>query len=232
MIEIPVCVICFQEMLNGLTSAPCGHVFHKECIGECVVKKMNCPLCRSKLVSSKLLDLSFELQNKVKDIEENESKNPAIDACIAFYETKIKDLFEEINELSKLNKNHQSKIKTLQTKNQALSKFKNMYKITLKTHEKLLNSFPHLTNLSNLLAELKNSQSIVPWISETIENFKESDQIINYHNALLLISNSLQISQRRYFKLEFDLFEAEQKIKSMTEDSNLFERIPLKVIFT
>ena len=52
--EFPSCSICLGEMNitdDSCTTLPCGHQFHKECVGAWMkqVRKTTCPLCRQKV---------------------------------------------------------------------------------------------------------------------------------------------------------------------------------------
>mmetsp|Transcript_17464 Transcript_17464/g.17390 ORF Transcript_17464/g.17390 Transcript_17464/m.17390 type:complete len:121 (+) Transcript_17464:27-389(+) len=60
--EAPTCVICLNELSTNLTVTPCGHVFHLDCMEKCVFNKCkNCPLCRNRVLPSKLTNISFAL---------------------------------------------------------------------------------------------------------------------------------------------------------------------------
>lgn len=43
-----LCSICLDP-LNNCVVTSCNHPFHKECIYNCVMKKKECPLCRTKI---------------------------------------------------------------------------------------------------------------------------------------------------------------------------------------
>jgi hypothetical protein len=45
------CPICLEE-INDLLITPCKHKFCKNCIDEWIKIKCECPLCRTKLISS------------------------------------------------------------------------------------------------------------------------------------------------------------------------------------
>jgi len=47
------CSICFEPFEERVTQAPCGHVFHKDCIQEWLLNtKKDCPICRAKVYAS------------------------------------------------------------------------------------------------------------------------------------------------------------------------------------
>ena len=54
------CNICLGEM-KEFVFVECGHTFHKECIGEWLLKKTTCPCCRSSLKPK--FDIERELNN-------------------------------------------------------------------------------------------------------------------------------------------------------------------------
>jgi len=49
-IKTDICNICLGEM-NNYVIIQCGHSFHKDCIGEWLIKKQTCPCCRESVKS-------------------------------------------------------------------------------------------------------------------------------------------------------------------------------------
>ena len=45
--EIPICSICLNDMLSDLIVTSCGHVYHSECLINCLKNKSVCPNCRT-----------------------------------------------------------------------------------------------------------------------------------------------------------------------------------------
>lgn len=46
------CAICYDEIkMINMTVTRCGHVFHASCVFECLERRVDCPLCRAKLVN-------------------------------------------------------------------------------------------------------------------------------------------------------------------------------------
>lgn len=42
-----VCAVCLEPRESGpITSLPCGHIFHVDCIVKALLKKSSCPMCR------------------------------------------------------------------------------------------------------------------------------------------------------------------------------------------
>jgi len=55
------CSICLESFDKVVTQAPCGHIFHRECIQHWLLNtKKECPICRSKVYSSPPPDDSFD----------------------------------------------------------------------------------------------------------------------------------------------------------------------------
>ena len=50
-IKTDICNICLGEM-NNYVIIQCGHSFHKDCIGEWLIKKQTCPCCRESVKST------------------------------------------------------------------------------------------------------------------------------------------------------------------------------------
>jgi hypothetical protein len=47
------CSICLDPFQNRVTQAPCGHVFHRDCIREWLLNtKKECPICRAKVYAA------------------------------------------------------------------------------------------------------------------------------------------------------------------------------------
>ena len=66
-IKTDTCNICLGEM-NEYVIIQCGHSFHKECIGEWLIKKRTCPCCRKSVSSSMSSD---EINNNLNQISVN-----------------------------------------------------------------------------------------------------------------------------------------------------------------
>ena len=94
--EAPTCVICLQDLSSNLAAINCGHIFHEDCISDCISNKTkNCPLCRERILPSKLLRIQFNLTliiepKKILGISEEESKD------IDKLHNKLKELLKEI----------------------------------------------------------------------------------------------------------------------------------------
>ena len=59
------CNICLSNMTNEYVFILCGHSFHKECIGEWLIKNRTCPCCRQIVKTSTNHD---EINNSLSDI--------------------------------------------------------------------------------------------------------------------------------------------------------------------
>ena len=60
--EPPTCSICMQEMTTGLAVTKCGHVFHAECLKNCMKVRNQCPECRSLITASSNTRMFFEIK--------------------------------------------------------------------------------------------------------------------------------------------------------------------------
>lgn len=77
------CLICLESHVIGMMSSklPCGHLFHKPCLAEWLVKQCTCPVCRYELETE---DVQFEASRKqrMKDrklrFRKDELKNHSI----------------------------------------------------------------------------------------------------------------------------------------------------------
>ncbi|CAM9536970.1 unnamed protein product [Ectocarpus fasciculatus] len=60
------CVICYEELTQGLSAAPCGHVFHSFCINKWNSPGRCCPICHV-VLPPELLKLYYEPQKDAPD---------------------------------------------------------------------------------------------------------------------------------------------------------------------
>ncbi|CBJ27858.1 conserved unknown protein [Ectocarpus siliculosus] len=66
MTSIQQCVICYEELTQDLSAAPCGHVFHSFCINKWNSPGRCCPICHV-VLPSELLKLYYEPQKDAPD---------------------------------------------------------------------------------------------------------------------------------------------------------------------
>ncbi|OMJ74889.1 hypothetical protein SteCoe_26096 [Stentor coeruleus] len=119
--EVPNCSICLQDLNTELAAITCGHIYHYQCIIDSIHNKTKaCPLCREKILPSKILKLNYSLnlinkpheqlgmtEENSKDIEALHSKIKKIKSKRNFtrtklgnYEREIKAKDEEISNLT------------------------------------------------------------------------------------------------------------------------------------
>lgn len=119
--EAPNCSICLQDLNTDLAAINCGHTYHYQCIIDSIHNKTKlCPLCREKILPSKILKLNYSLnpinkpheqlgmtEESSKDIEALHSKIKKIKSKRNFtrtklvnYEREIKAKEEEISNLT------------------------------------------------------------------------------------------------------------------------------------
>ena len=171
--EVPLCVVCLQELCNNLTCTPCGHVFHHKCIRKCLESKVSCPLCREKTSNNKLLNISFEI-NSCKNSSNNDQRIiETLNEKIIILEDKIENQEKSLEIVNKSKDESLEKIKRLQKK---YSTCKGVLKNSEFLCEKLLSQYTStnealitsteslnkLENLSKLINDLESSNSIVP----------------------------------------------------------------------
>ena len=63
--EVELCSICLQDMDSRISTSPCGHCFHKECISKWVIeRRITCPLCNFDLWKP----VSKAVQNELEQV--------------------------------------------------------------------------------------------------------------------------------------------------------------------
>ncbi len=65
MSDVPVCVICLDEINDNQRALPCAHVFHAACVGEWTKKSKSCPICRQLVAYSFLGAKACSLQSGI-----------------------------------------------------------------------------------------------------------------------------------------------------------------------
>ena len=202
--EVPNCSVCMEELFCDLACSPCGHVFHIVCAKACIKNKLKCPLCRQRMPLNKLLSISYEITNTTRSYKTLEERKQEIsrdtvdflneqhasaNTELKVLQKKTVDNSIEIANLKAFNFGINAKLQEIKLERQEIQE---QYDNLCKIHTDFRSSVPMLENLSIVLKELEQSKTIVPWISNTIEQFSPSDQIIHYHSALFLITNTLE----------------------------------------
>ena len=67
------CSICFDEPTRP-TVTPCGHIFCYECINDWLQRQSSCPICKSRLLPSDLVQLAESSQQPRNDFRSNYSR--------------------------------------------------------------------------------------------------------------------------------------------------------------
>lgn len=100
------CSTCLELLTPSceLSSAPCGHVFHSDCINKWLeTGKKNCPQCRSKCSFNQLRRIFFtEGVDISQDVDANtlQNKLDSVTFQLRCCETEKKNAHEKVNELS------------------------------------------------------------------------------------------------------------------------------------
>ncbi|KAD6795145.1 hypothetical protein E3N88_06041 [Mikania micrantha] len=45
-----VCTVCLESLYSSCKQAPCGHLYHADCITQWLLFRNSCPICRSKVL--------------------------------------------------------------------------------------------------------------------------------------------------------------------------------------
>ena len=86
--------MCLTTMSKNLASVPCGHIFHLQCISDCLKHRWKCPNCRTAAKPSQITKIHFNIEDS-----ENTHATKMYDAqkkTIKNYESEIK-MFEKRN---------------------------------------------------------------------------------------------------------------------------------------
>lgn len=248
MINIPACVVCLQELRLNIVCTPCGHVFHSECMRNCLKNKLSCPLCREKVNLNGLVEVMFEITGGENNKKEGNTGVGALEEKIRVIEGKLESKDWEIERLFGENARLAGKLATLQKKFSVCEgklifsegqreKFEDLYQSTSALYSESLISLNKLENISSLVRSLETSQSIVPWISNTKALFSLPEQIEHFHSSLLITSNSLKSTDSLYKQLKQEHLKCEEKfsalqkaLNSCRQSQNIIENLPIKVM--
>lgn len=224
--EAPTCVICLTELTNNLTATACGHVYHSECIEKCVFSSCkNCPLCRNRVVPSKLVPITYNLTHKDRSITiagltEEESRNitylqmktlesqnekKRIEEKLRHAEILLTEKSEIIivlqNNLEEEKKNFTKTQKKLEDSMREISH--NQYEaqkylgLFTNAHKKLKELETKANQLESLskLLEEIEKKSTIAWATHVKETLNVDEQAVQFYNALLINHNSLKNSE-------------------------------------
>ena len=255
--DIPLCVICLQEMCNELACTPCGHVFHKKCIKNSLHAKLSCPLCREKTFFTGLIEISFEIITTAKANKDfNDQIYTVLNEKIKMLEDKLELKSNELQVMHQQNEQYVAKIGRLQKKYSVCKgkmknsefqaeKFEALYTSLTTSHNECMASLSKLENMSKLINSLESSKTPLQWISHTIDTLPLPDQISHFQSALLITANSLKSLENTHKQLKQEHLQCEDKfltmrklISSLKQDQNTYnvggdiESLPVKVIYT
>lgn len=223
--EAPTCVVCLHELTSNLTAAKCGHVFHTECIMSSLYNSVkSCPLCREKLLPSRLVNLSFSLTpaNPFADLTPQEAQdlellqNRALQADLRAKEANrnseklqtelnskvstIKNLETKVAQtfsaVEELNSNLQKEVTTKKHLEQDVAKYKELF---TKTHKKLKeaeNTASKLEGYSKIIKELEKKETTLTWANYLREAVGFEEQASQFYSALLAQAGNIKEKEK------------------------------------
>ncbi|VDL60861.1 unnamed protein product [Hymenolepis diminuta] len=171
------CPIC-QERLNSsygvnISSLPCGHVFHEDCIRRWLKCRPSCPHCRCQTNSMQLLKLFFNYVYSDISFSGDVSNSPT-------------DLLEQNQNLRMEIFSYKDRIHTLEesSKEQAKSidEFLNLYNQTSdllrETNQKYNRAKAQLASYHEVLAEAERMKEECAQLREHVEHLKDVELLI------------------------------------------------------
>jgi FtsZ-binding cell division protein ZapB len=238
--EVPTCAICLQDLSNNLTAINCGHIFHNDCILQCLSNKTkNCPLCRIKIIPSRTIQIQFNLTSiieppKTLDMTEEDSKN------LQALQSKVKELQIKISNLENIIKTQESYIKDISAKldtekenfqtteekyfksrdhinelSYNLEKFQDLFKTT---HKKLVESQKKVDeygSIAKMLADIDQNQSYITWAHKVRESSPLEDQASQFYSTVLISSNTIKSQEKEIKSLKAEHNSCSEEISKL-----------------
>lgn len=156
------CSICLDEITppNNLpiAAAKCGHLFHKGCINNWVVKHSNCPQCRAPCKTDQLRDIFF---NNYSDRRKSDIFNMTI----------VKDM----NELQEQLLSEQDTL--IETNNKLQAEVKRLREQNATNERKITEFIFQLKNKDGQIAALKNENTRTRFTNQIYKHTIQKGQV-------------------------------------------------------
>ena len=247
----PDCVICLEVLANELAAAPCGHLFHANCLRTAVAKSTSkCPLCRKAFVPARILPVSFALTKAsatIPGLSEEEAvqvlhlQQAAQAACAAKAaianelssvksslvnaETALQEAKTEHAALTAVLASAKKELaraeKAVLGKDYELTKYKGLYGHAYDRACVLEEKARRLEGVERMMAELESKESVVAWASNAKAKLTVAEQAEQLYSALMASAHSLQTRDKEVAELKNAL--THQK-KSISEYKLALER--------
>lgn len=65
--EIPHCSICLERLMGNVVAAKCGHIHHKDCLGNWLEYKTACPSCKAPIKKDQIYPLLYDIFEEAVD---------------------------------------------------------------------------------------------------------------------------------------------------------------------
>lgn len=217
------CSICYSMLLNNLVILKCGHIFHELCIYLWIKRKLECPICRIKIINYKreCIKMYFEpieiaillLENSNK-IMENFSSETSNRIPVLF--KKLSNSFVrsyKLNANSKNNFKDVSIIKVLFRMCQQMKKtIKELTKLYIFSYKYELMLQKEVSQNREKIQRLSNERcNIVCHLEETIKRLEN----------LRLLKFDVE---KNFIRVKMD-FISEKKSRKRRKTTNIFKKI-------
>jgi len=251
--EAPTCVVCLHELTSKLTAAKCGHVFHRECIESSLNNSVkSCPLCRERLLPSRLVNLSFSLTpaNPFADLTPQEAQdlellqNRALQADLRAKEANrnseklqtelnskvsiIKNLEAKVTQtlsaVEDLKSNLQTEMNTRKRLEYDTIKYKELFSKAHKNLKEAQSTASKLEGYSKIIKELEKKETTLTWANYLREAVTFEEQASQFYSALLAQAGTIKEKEKTIKELNSLLQERDTTISQNRKQLSLLNK--------
>uniref|UniRef100_A0A0K0FQL4 E3 ubiquitin-protein ligase TRAIP (inferred by orthology to a human protein) n=1 Tax=Strongyloides venezuelensis TaxID=75913 RepID=A0A0K0FQL4_STRVS len=210
------CTICTDDFWSGTVSTcPCGHTFHEECIKKWLEHQRNCPICRQKCTTGKLTTLFFSFTGETSQamIEEKESNSE--------YKIKVIKMTRELemtkNELRQASNQLDEARSIIKTQSTSLIGYENLQK----EYEILSNLASDYQNLKNeckkMVRRIKVSE-FYKIVSESRDSIDVSflDEYVKDEDGSVNVTKLLEAAVKENRRIKKVLIEKQRENNELT----------------
>uniref|UniRef100_A0A0N5C4B0 RING-type domain-containing protein n=1 Tax=Strongyloides papillosus TaxID=174720 RepID=A0A0N5C4B0_STREA len=210
------CTICTDDFWSGTVSTcPCGHTFHEECIKKWLEHQRNCPICRQKCTTGKLTTLFFSFTGETSQAMVEEK------ATNSEYKNKITQMTHELemtkNELRRANNQLDEARSIIETQSTSLIGYENLQK----EYEILSNIASDYQNLKNECKKMVRRIKVSDFykiVSESRDSIDVSllDEYVKDEDGSVNVTKLLEAAVKENRRIKKVLIEKQRENNELT----------------